>query len=366
MKYQRSSRKGFTLVELLVVITIIGILVGLLLPAVQQAREAARRAQCQNNMRQIGLGILNFESSFQRLPRSGEHLATFGATTYKTQDYQSLFTLILPYLDQQAVFESYNLGERHNEGTNAVAATVGDAGGAVIPSLLCPSNPLRPEPRDSEGYGCTDYAPFPYVQVKSSTATITGLAVGFYPAALTAAKYNANAYYNFTPASPAISSSKAFQLDTTPNLAAIGFDLYAGGARMSATTDGLSNTYFVYEDVGRNETMDGTGGSPNSYLDPIDNLPRRHWRWSEPDCASGASKVINNNSKPYGGPPTCPWTAHDCGPNNEMFSFHPGGAHALMGDGSVKFMAERINLRVLFSLGTRSNKEVIDYEVIGL
>ena len=128
---------------------------------------------------------------------------------------------------------------------------------------------------------------------------------------------------------------------------------------MGSIVDGTSNSILLYEDVGRNEKIDGTGGPPNNYLDPIDGKGRRHWRWAEPDNTSGCSKVVNNNKTPRNGPSTCPWTAHDCGPNNEMFSFHPGGAQLVLADGSVRFLSETVELRVLYSLGTRDGGETV-------
>jgi prepilin-type processing-associated H-X9-DG protein len=69
---------------------------------------------------------------------------------------------------------------------------------------------------------------------------------------------------------------------------------------------------------------------------------------------------MNNNKSPFGGPPTCPWNYHDCGPNNEWFSFHPGGAQALFADGSVHFISEGVSLRIVYSLGTRANNETVN------
>lgn len=108
------KRQGFTLVELLVVIAIIGILVGLLLPAVQAAREAARRMSCSNNMKQLGLSVHNYESTFKTTPK----LATTGATTWG-QDHSwngfSPHTAILPYIEQGPLYDLINFNDTLND-----------------------------------------------------------------------------------------------------------------------------------------------------------------------------------------------------------------------------------------------------------
>lgn len=357
-----SSRKGFTLVELLVVIAIIGVLVALLLPAVQAAREAARRTQCANNIRQIGLGFLNNESSYQAFPRAGEHLVTAGQSTYKTQDFHSAFTQTLAYLEQSNVYDTFNLKLRHNEGTNAQLALEGKAGGAVISTYKCPSDQLRQTQQDNEGYGYTDYAPLPYVEVSNQLATELNIKAGRFPSALTAAPYKAVFYQNYSAASKDVSPNKTYQLKPSSELLALGFNFRYGGAKIAQISDGTSNSILVFEDVGRNETMDGGDGTPNNYLDPVDSKGRRHWRWAEPDSSSGASKGVNNNAYPKGGPDNCLWTNHDCGPNNEMFSFHPGGAHVGMADGSAKFLDESISLDIFFAVGTRQQGEVFSLQ----
>lgn len=91
----------------------------------------------------------------------------------------------------------------------------------------------------------------------------------------------------------------------------------------------------------------------------MDGQTRRFWRSAEPDTAIGISKPINNNKTPIGGPPACPWTENNCGLFDEIFSFHPGGAQVLLGDGSVRFLSENLNARVLRSLITPKGGEVV-------
>lgn len=347
-------RKAFTLVELLVVIAIIGVLVSLLLPAVQAAREAARRSQCQNNLKQIGLGFVNFESAHQMFPRGGEHFAN-GA---KTQDFHSSLTLILPYFEENAIYDSFDLSLRHNEGVNATSAAAGRAGGGVVKSYTCPTNPIRPKKNDAEGYGYTDYAPLPYVEISSAASQGTSIQPGRYPSTLTAVEYPAKFYQKYSGSDPSVAPTKTYQLKPSAELKQMGFSYMFGGASIAECMDGTSHSMLVYEDTGRNETMTGDG-TPGNYLDPVDNAGRRHWRWAEPDCASGASKGVNNNAQPIGGPPECKWTMHDCGPNNEMFSFHSGGANSVFADGSVRFLSSSVSMQAFFAMGTRANAEVI-------
>ncbi|MFO0893162.1 MAG: DUF1559 domain-containing protein [Isosphaeraceae bacterium] len=374
-KVTTRRRAGFTLIELLVVIAIIAVLISLLLPAVQSAREAARRAQCTNNLKQIGLGLHNFESAQSAFPRSGEHPVTWtDGKTYKTQDYHSAFTLILNYMEQSAAFNAFNLDLRYNLPENFTASS------AAISSFLCPTNPLEGDRggsagRDSFGYGCTDYAICPYTEMDTLGRPSDNPAYGQEPglkklslASLTSNSYPVSLYEKFTPSGSLtyVSPSKTVHLDPTKGK----IDPYWNGSKISSITDGTSNSMAVYEDTGRSPRMwenvgQNLAASTGGYLDPVTGEARCHWRWAEPDSASGVSKLINNNRQAgyvlgqQPAPGSCPWNAHDCGPNNEIFSFHPGGANVLFMDGSVRFIKETIAGNVQRALITKNEGEVI-------
>jgi type II secretory pathway pseudopilin PulG len=288
----------------LVVIAIIGVLVALLLPAVQAAREAARRAKCTNNLRQVGLAIYNYESTFTRLPTAGQGTDANLATTF---DRHALHTVILPYIEQSTVFDKFDLRIAYNASAQNVAVAK-----QSIAAYTCPTRAWRRLSTDSEGFGCTDYAP---------------------------------TYY--TDLDPVIGSqNKSLRADGA---------LVAGGSRAAQVTDGLSNTIFLVEDNGRDERMHAN----HIYVDPIDGEKRRIWRWADPDNAIGISKGVNNNKTPIGGPPTCRWDINNCGPCEEIFSFHPAGANVLLGDGPVRLLAENTSFATLRSLITRSGGESV-------
>src|SRR6476660_6961676 len=126
-----SRRRAFTLIELLCVVAIIGILVGLLLPAVQAAREAARRMSCTNNLKQIGLAIHNFESTNKTLPP--------GAVWTSKFKRGSVFVYLLPFMEQSNLYNQFDLSKPDIDGT-MLADGSGPVGGVIIPTVLCPSD----------------------------------------------------------------------------------------------------------------------------------------------------------------------------------------------------------------------------------
>ena len=304
---RRHRDGGFTLIELLVVIAIIATLIALLLPAVQQARESARRTQCRNNLRQIGLAIHNYESSFTRFPSGGQGTDFTTTPPSTTFGHHSLFTGILPHVEQGNTYDLIDQDVAYNASAQNIAAAR-----QPIPIFICPSDSWRSNPADQEGFGCTDYAPVYYIDLDPATGE----------------------------------RDRNMRVD-----GALTMDF----VRHSQISDGLSNTVFVGEDIGRDERMQ----PGHVYIDPVDGETRRFWRWAEPDTAIGISRPINNNKSPQGGPASCPWTTNNCGLFEEIFSFHTGGAFVLLGDGSVRFLNENIDLATYRALLTPREAELL-------
>ena len=380
-----AARRAFTLVELLVVIAIIGTLVGLLLPAVQAAREAARRSQCLNNMKQIGLGVHNYESGTKRLPHPGQCDSTGASST--TYMFHSTPTLILPYIEQTTVYNQldhstlptaygatlHSSGQYYLMGTaqihkDAKGRPYDDpafpafqaAGKAKINTFVCPSTPVDNAGRDPvHGYGGIDYM---FIAISD---------------------------VNSTPGDP-LYGQRTVPAGSAAWLAQVVggcLSCDGGGGKMSRISDGTANTILCIEDAGRAHPSVAKYGALSSRISPMGAgqadpvnfgtvLPgspggRRVYAWIDPDAAtngySGPSNAIapgsraakiNNYPNPIGGPVECPWQTNNCGPNDEPFSFHPGGVVTTMGDASVRFVSDTIDGVVMkFLIGANDGQQ---------
>lgn len=372
-----SARRGFTLIELLVVIAIIGILIALLLPAVQSAREAARRSQCQNNMKQIGLAIHNFENTYKALPSGGEgtdfSVAANGGQTKFAK--QGLFVLLLPFIEQNDLYMQYDVTKSYRDTTvNSSGVSNAWVCQRDINTYLCPSNAYLSS-KDPAGFGNLDY--FATVYTDISDGSKGGAAAG----------NRDSKNYRMEGALSVVDGSHKTTSKTIPTDFVDGTKIL--GVPMGAIHDGTSNTLAVIEDAGRicpRSASPAYGGTEGSYAETANPavlgadditattngglLARGVWRWADPDAGGSgvsgpttngttaatqyADKVINQNNYPLGGPASNPWTTNNYGCNDEPFAFHPGGCNGVMVDGSVTFLSERTHPVVLRYLVTRA------------
>ena len=380
---KRQVRRGFTLVELLVVIAIIGILVGLLLPAVQAAREAARRMQCSNNVKQIGLAVHNFESAFKKLPYGGQCGSTGSTTTPYT--IHSTPTQLLPYIEQTALYNMFDVSSNpftqyaatlQSNGhyltasgallhKNAKGRSYDDPGypsgqvaaKTLVPAFICPSTAIDGSARDP----VSKYAGFDYMfpDLSDINSTVGSPTFG-------------------TRTQPA--GGPAWLAQVVAGM------LNCDNGGLSRVTDGTSNTVMMIEDASRAHPSVSRFGSMSTRNSPVQAQAdpvawtggttggRRVFSWADPDAGtngySGPSNAtgsklakINNNNTPIGGPTTCLWSTNNCGPNDEPFSFHTGGANAAMGDGSVRFVSDSTDGVVLkFMVGAADGTVVADQQ----
>ena len=375
--------RGFTLVELLVVIAIIGMLVGLLLPAVQSARESARRSQCLNQMKQIGLGVMNFESANKKLPYAGQCDSTGSSSTVYM--VHSTATMILPFMEQIQLYNQFDTrydvagyggtvaanGNRtlpsgallhpkaKGRSYDDTAHTPGQtAAKTIVPTFICPSVPGGAVRDPVSNYGGFDYM---FVALSDVMSTAGDPAYG-------------------TRTTPAGSAAWLAQVqEGCLNCAEKGFE---------RVTDGTSSTILCIEDASRSHpsvaafgaysSRDAITGS--SQADPVKKNnasgadgARRVFAWADPDaCTNGYSGPsnstgsrlarINQNASPIGGPTECPWATNNCGPNDEPFAFHPGGCNVVMADGSIRFMADSIDgVAVKWLVGAKDGQPTPDF-----
>ena len=308
-------RRGFTLIELLVVIAIIGVLIALLLPAVQAAREAARRVQCSNNLKQLGIALHSYHDSLGALP-----MGQVPVTNY------SALSMVLPYLEQGNSYASANFSLPHDDAANDTVRVT------QISTFLCPS----------------DFA-------------------NRLPARGAATNYHANK-----------GGAVVWHQPTGPNAGlpkSSGIFVYGESIRLAEVGDGMSNTAFFSERV----LADGS----NAVVSPLEDVFFSPAAPATPDEALSICRAVDVNNLANQFPlfMGAPWLngqhtyQHISPPNGRSCGFflinratmppssrHPGGVNVLLGDGSVRFVKESIDLATWRGLGTRSGGEILgDY-----
>ncbi|RUL83184.1 DUF1559 domain-containing protein [Tautonia sociabilis] len=291
-----SRANGFTLIELLVVIAIIGVLIALLLPAVQSAREAARRVQCVNNLKQLGLAMHAYHDAVGCLPG------------YRVTGAAAPYASILPFLEQEPLGSAYNFDHPWDSASNTTVTSV------PLNVYTCPSNPVAGE-RPASGFGTSDYT-----VIRSATNWADHKAM-----------YEGGEYARFAAVRDGLSNT-CMQYES------------AGRAHwfLLGVSDPASPPWDYYGSAPWGTVVESWAGIGNGgwwfpvsvRLDPSRGTPDITW--------FAGSSVINVGNW-YGAP----------------YSFHPGGVNLGMADGSVRFLKEHTSLEVLSALSSRDGGEVI-------
>jgi prepilin-type N-terminal cleavage/methylation domain-containing protein/prepilin-type processing-associated H-X9-DG protein len=315
------KRPAFTLVELLVVIAIIGILVALLLPAVQAAREAARRSQCSNNLKQMGLAAHNFHDTHQKLPSS---IRPAGLTPLPRI---AGLTLLLPYLEQRNSYDRYDQTKNWFDPANLPVTSLN------VPTYNCPSTAVEKKRLD----GVPENSPW------------TGVVAT-------------------TDYSPTIGVDQRLVASGLVDFADAGILPKNGEPRFADVTDGLSNTIMYAESAGRPYVFRKGLKKFGNY--PTDRLNAGGWARPASDFSldgssfdgatfPGPCSLNCTNGEPVGS--SFPHPYYGTEGTAEAFSFHPAGVNVAMGDGSVRFINDSIPIREFARLVTRSGGEVTSY-----
>ena len=318
----RSSR-GFTLIELLVVIAIIAILIALLLPAVQQAREAARRSQCQNNLKQIGLALHNYHDVYRTFP--------MGADTRTNWNWR-----VLPYLDQMNAYNVTSLGGSFFAHTAPCFSGNTHFRDLVVPTNICPSSPFGPQASEAhmghhdcgmahDYVGITGATPDPATRAERCTFQVMGWGAGIYCDNGLLLGFVCKKFKDCT--------------DGASNIMIVGEQSgqVAGGIEISANAlgawHGWANGNFDTTDLP--SVGGGSGGSSGTYtagLTTIRDAPNSFWN-------SGSRSQYSSNTV--------------------INSFHEGGIQVVLADGSVRFISENINFTTLTRLAVRDDGNVL-------
>jgi prepilin-type N-terminal cleavage/methylation domain-containing protein len=314
----RWIRKGFTLIELLVVIAIIAILIALLLPAVQQAREAARRTQCKNNLKQIGIALHNYHDTYNRFPPSEVHKIQFlnGSNDIWDNQTSNWAVYLLPYLEQANAYSRIDFSLNYNATTNPAGAAVGnrDALGNVYQAYLCPSNPVGKNQKNGGLYHIMHY-----------------FIVGW-----------------GAQEPPGGRARHQWAIGGTANLQHRGISYYNSSSGIRDVLDGTTNQIAFGE-------VRGYRPACRNQMSAISD-----WRGMRWEISTGTNMPINGihvNAGNCGGVQN-EGTCTNCRWEN-MASFHTGGTQVCLADGSTRFLSENIDSVLFRNLGSVADGAVV-------
>ena len=318
---RHEGRRGFTLIELLVVIAIIAILVALLLPAVQQAREAARRTQCKNNLMQIGLAITNYEMQYERLPPGTIDTKGPIQSVEGGGYHMSWIVQILPHLDQSNVYNKFDFSKSVYDPANAIPRS------AQIVTVLCPSEPGPstlpiPERPGAGGMAGMGLAMAP-VGVSGSGAGGDSIALSSFAA-----------MHNDLEMPIDVNNDGTFFLNSA--------------LQSRDIPDGMSHTIFVGEKLRTNDDLGWASGT---------RATLRNTGATKPIAGGGAAKNTIGLAKPQFGVPPVPVASPLL--VGVFGSNHTGGAHFGIGDGAVRFISQNIDAVTFQLLANRKDGEIV-------
>jgi prepilin-type N-terminal cleavage/methylation domain-containing protein/prepilin-type processing-associated H-X9-DG protein len=350
-------RSGFTLIELLVVIAIIAVLIALLLPAVQAAREAARRSQCVNNLKQIGLGLHNYHQTSNSFPMGGT-MSPRGVNYGLPYDDWAVWSAqaqMLPFLEQTPVFNAANFSFAAEGGGDLADKINGTVYNANLALFLCPSDGMAGRSCTNSYYGCygtTTLQPDYYPGWTGQPGS-TGLFAVWIS-------------YGLRDCIDGTSNTIAYSEGLAGNGQNSNGNYYIGNGQEAAGGNGADK---VYDANSVQAAILGDLATCANVFNQKTNggnvTGRRGWRWAEGVPGFTLFNTIQTPNDTTYNVNACRMDCNGGCNLDQSFSirassFHSGGVNALMADGSVRFFKNTINRNTWWALGTKANGEVID------